>query len=76
MILMSVLVFVLRKKQGALINIAVFTDSHVPDRYSSQSIGFQHLIDAFLAQQGLPFVSLIYIARRKFTLLRLSEPKH
>ena len=38
-------------------------DSFIPDRRPPRSTGFQRVLDAFLAQPGLPFASLLSAER-------------
>jgi len=65
MILKPFLVFLSRKSQGGF-----FMDSHIPDRRRPRSIGFQRLVDAFLAQPGLPFASLLSAERIEQTFAK------
>lgn len=58
MILKPFLVLVWRINQGGF-----FMDSHIPDRRRPRSTGFQRVVDAFLAQPGLPFASLLSAER-------------
>jgi hypothetical protein len=58
MVVKRFLVLVLRKSQGG-----VFMDSHIPNRRPPRSNNFQLVLDAFLAQPGLPFASLLSAER-------------